>query len=140
MKKLLAMLSALILLCVFACCSEDSEVELTADVEVTETAVAIVIERLEGEATLMDVMKTLQEQGEFTFKTDATGMITAINGKQNAADWSKYWALYISDTELSEMSYGIEWKGQQLGFSNFGANTLPVEAGGVYVWQYFGAQ
>lgn len=139
MKKLLAMLGALMMFIAVVGCSEKGDGDVLASVEATDTTIEIVVEQLEGEMTLLEVMQTLQEQGEFTFTTDATGMIISINGKENASDWSKYWALYISDTELSEVAYGIEWKGQQLGFSNFGANSLPAEEGGVYVWKYFGA-
>lgn len=139
MKKFLAMLGALIALLAVVGCSEKGDGDVVAKVEAAETTLEIVIEQLEGEMTLLEAMQALETQGEFTFEADATGMIVSINGKENASDWSKYWALYILDAELSEMAYGIEWKGQQLGFSNFGASTLPVEEGGVYVWKYFGA-
>ena len=118
-------------------CTPTEGVKVQATVQVTETEIAIVVESVEGDAKLMDAMKALREEGKLTFVADGQGMIQSINGKENAADWSQYWALYISDAELSEMSYGIEWNGQQLGFSNFGADALPVVEGGVYVWVYY---
>ncbi len=120
-------------------CTPTGGGEVRATVESTDTQVIILVEAVDGDVKLIDVMEQLQEAGKLAFTTNGQGMVQQINGKANAADWSKYWALYISDAELSDMSYGIEWNGQQLGFSNFGAEALSVEAGGVYVWQYFDA-
>ncbi|MBQ2741134.1 MAG: hypothetical protein IJF39_05920 [Clostridia bacterium] len=118
-------------------CTPSEGVKVKATVQVTETEIAIVVESVEGDAKLIDAMTALQEEGKLTFVADGQGMIQSINGKENAADWSHYWALYISDAELSDMTYGIEWNGQQLGFSNFGAEALPIVEGGVYVWLYY---
>ena len=137
MKKLWAILCGIIGLLFAVGCTPTGDGEVRATVETTETQVAIVVEAVEGDVMLIDVMATLQEEGKLTFTTTADGMVQSINGKENKADWSAYWTLYISDAELSDMTYGIEWNGQQLGFSNFGAESLPVVEGGVYVWQYF---
>ena len=140
MKKFWAILCLLIVgLLGVGCAPTTMGGKVRATVETTETQVAIVVEEVDGDVRLIDVMTALQEEGKLTFTVDAQGLVKSINGKETAADWSKYWALYIADTELSDMGYGIEWNGQQLGFSNFGAEALLVEAGGVYVWQYFGA-
>ena len=140
MKKIWAILCLLIVVLFgVGCAPTTTGGEVCATVETTETQVAIVVEEVDGDVRLMDVMTQLQEEGKLAFTVDAQGLVKSINGKENTADWSHYWALYISDAELSDMGYGIEWNGQQLGFSNFGAEALLVEAGGVYVWQYFGA-
>ena len=118
-------------------CTPSEGVKVKATVQVTETEIAIVVESVEGDAKLIDAMKALQEEGKLSFVADGQGLIQSINGKENAADWSQYWSLYISDAELSDMTYGIEWNGQQLGFSNFGAEALPIANGGVYVWLYY---
>ena len=118
-------------------CTPAEGVKVKATVQVTETEIAIVVESVEGDAKLIDAMKALQEEGKLSFTTNGQGLIQSINGKENAADWSQYWTLYISDAELSDITYGIEWNGQQLGFSNFGAEALPIVEGGVYVWSYY---
>ncbi len=118
-------------------CTPSEGVKVKATVQTTETEIIIVVESVEGDAKLIDAMKALQEEGKLSFVADGQGMIQSINGKENAADWSQYWSLYISDAELSDMTYGIERNGQQLGFSNFGAESLPVATGGVYVWLYY---
>ncbi len=138
MKRILTVLLLFVGIFTLAGCPA-KDVTAKATVERADSIVVITVEEAEGTPTLLDVMKILQEEGKLNFTADPTGMIVSIDGKANAADWSKYWALYISDAELSDMSYGIEWNGQQLGFSNFGAEALSVEAGGVYVWQYFDA-
>ena len=140
MKKFLALLCLVMaMLLGVGCAPTTMGGDVRATVETTETQVAIVVEEVDGDVRLIDVMTALQEEGKLTFTVDAQGLVKSINGKETAADWSKYWALYISDAELSDMTYGIEWNGQQLGFSNFGAEALLVETGGAYVWQYFGA-
>jgi hypothetical protein len=119
-------------------CAPTEGIKVQATVQVTETEIAIVVESVDGDAKLIDAMKALQEEGKLTFVADGQGMIQSINGKENdTVGWTQYWTLYISDAELSNMTYGIEWNGQQLGFSNFGAESLPVVEGGVYVWLYY---
>lgn len=138
MKKFWAILCLLIVgLLGVGCAPTTTGGEVCATVETTETQVAIVVEEVDGDVRLIDVMTQLQEEGKLAFTVDAQGLVKSINGKENAADWSQYWSLYISDAELSDMTYGIEWNGQQLGFSNFGAEALPIVEGGVYVWLYY---
>ena len=142
MKKFFVMVGMLLSMLFAAAfcvgCTPSEGVKVKATVQVTETEIAIVVESVEGDAKLIDAMKALQEEGKLTFTTNGQGLIQSINGKENdTVGWSQYWTLYISDAELSDMTYGIEWNGQQLGFSNFGAEALPIVEGGVYVWQYY---
>ena len=118
--------------------SYDTEV-IRATVERSEeTLIAIrVLETDEGE-TLSDVMAYLQAKEEFTY-TENEGMITAINGKQNASDWSYCWMLYTSDAEMANASWGVlEYSGDSLGSAVLGMDALPVTKGAVYVWSYTG--
>ena len=114
-----------------------SEGSLLAAVEsVTDTMVAIKVEKAEEKTTLMDVMAYLQEEKEFSFKV-VDGMVTEINGTANAADWSACWMLYTSDTEMSNTAWGTcEYEGQNFGSAILGAEILPVIDGGVYIWVY----
>lgn len=106
--------------------------------EVTEDMVAIRVLKVQGEETVLDVMQTLQADGELTF-TESGGMIMSVNGKENATDWSACWMLYTSDAELANKAWGeVEYKGEKLGSAIVGAGELPVIEGKVYVWSYQG--
>ena len=96
------------------------------------------MEKAEEKTTLMDVMAYLQEEKELSFKV-VDGMVTEINGTENAADWSACWMLYTSDTEMSNTAWGTcEYEGQNFGSAILGAEILPVIDGGVYIWVYQG--
>ena len=112
------------------------EVKIAAVEKSAEDMVAI---RVLGEpdVKLIDVMQDLKTDGFLNFTKDAQGMVTAIHGKKNAADWSKCWMLYTSDAELSSTEWGgYDYNGVTLGSASFGADTLPVKKGEVYVWVY----
>lgn len=103
----------------------------------TEDMVAIRVTDAEENTMFVDVMKSLQTGGALTFTQDAQGMVTSVNGKENAADWSACWMLYTSDTELSTTEWGgYDYDGVTLGSASFGADMLPVKNGEVYIWVY----
>jgi hypothetical protein len=105
-------------------------------VEATADMLVIQVEEVEGEATLLSVMQTLQEEEKLSFEI-VSGMITGINGKSNAADYSSCWMLYTSDAELANSEWGtISYAGQTLGSAIVGADTLTVAAGAYYIWSY----
>ena len=116
--------------------SVEEEVKNAAVEKKAEDMVAIrVLE--ETNAKLIEIMQELKADEALTFTQDAQGMITAVNGKENAADWSKCWMLYTSDAEFSSTEWGgYEYNGVTLGSASFGADTLPVKKGKVYVWVY----
>ena len=104
----------------------------------TEDMLVIRVLKTEGEEKLLEVMAELQTDGAFTF-VESGGMITTINGKENAADWSACWMLYTSDEELSNTAWGeVEYNGAKLGSAIVGAGELPVAEGQIYVWSYQG--
>lgn len=119
---------------VFASCQKEGKIEQATLVESTETLVVIKVDKIQGEPTLFDAMTWLQEQGQLSF-TITEGMITEINGKNNAADYS--WMLYTSDEDLSNTTWGtFEYQGATFGSAAAGANELPVSVGEYYVWNY----
>ena len=72
----------------------------------------------------------------FSYKITG-GMVTEINGKSNAADFSGCWMLFTSDTELSNNAWGVTaYEGKTLGSAILGAEALVVEAGEIYAWEY----
>ncbi|MBQ7948491.1 MAG: hypothetical protein IJ284_01900 [Clostridia bacterium] len=117
--------------------SLSAEEELAAVEETGEDMVAIRVLKAEENQKLVDIMKYLREKEALSFTTDASGMVNAINGKANPADWSYCWMLYTSDGELSNTEWGTyTYKGETLGSAMFGAEALPVLEGEVYVWVY----
>ena len=148
-KKGMAGLIAAVCLAACSACAlpfgnttDEVSVSFTEEVKVatveskSENAVAIrVLE--ETDAKLLAVMQDLQADGQLTFTKDGQGMITSVNGKKNAADWSACWMLYTSDTELSSTEWGsYDYNGETLGSASFGANDMPVKKGELYVWVY----
>lgn len=102
----------------------------------TDTMVAIKVEKAEEDKMLIEVMESLQKEGALTFKA-ANGMISEINGKANALDWSASWMLYTSDAEMANEAWGTyEYEGETLGSAIVGAESLPIADGVVYVWYY----
>lgn len=95
-----------------------------------------VTDNVENGETLYDYMLKLRNDNEINF-TDANGMITSINGIENAADWSECWMLYTTDTDNSNVAYGqVEYKGKVYGSSSWGAESLQIKKGESYIWLY----
>lgn len=102
----------------------------------SETMVVIKVNETEGFATLIDAMTYLKGEGELDFEL-SEGMVTSIEGKANAADWSACWMLYTSDAEMSNMGWGvIEYEGNTYGSAILGAGSLSVSVGEYYIWSY----
>lgn len=121
---------------VFASCKTEGKVEQATLVENTETLLVIKVDKIKGEPTLLDAMECLQEQDQLSF-TITDGMITGINGKNNAADYSACWMVYTSDDDFSNTAWGVfEYQGESFGSAAVGANDLPVSVGEYYVWEY----
>lgn len=125
------------LFCLVACDKENNTGALSCEVVLEEsTRVVISVSDKDGSFTVLDCMELLQEKGEIYYKI-SSGMITEINGKENATDFSSCWMLYTSDTEMSNAEWGtIEYDGKTLASAIVGADTLTVISGGVYIWEY----
>lgn len=148
-KKILSALIAMVSLVACSACTlpflntqESVSVSHTEEIKIAgiekKTAEMLAIRVLEDtDVKLLSVMQDLQADGLLTFTKDMQGMITSINGQENAADWSACWMLYTSDTELSSTAWGgYEYNGNTLGSASFGASDMPVKKGEVYVWAY----
>lgn len=84
--------------------------------------------------TLKDYMDYLQEEGELTYEM-ADGMVTSINGKANTTN--SYWMLYTSDAENANNSWGtVEYEGNTYGSAMYGADSLTIKDGCLYIWEY----
>ena len=117
-------------------CQKDEGNAKAVVVECTADMLVIQVEDVEGEVVLLSVMQTLQEEEKLSFEI-VGGMITEINGKANAVDYSSCWMLYTSDAELDNTEWGtLQYQGQTIGSAIVGADSLPVVAGAYYVWSY----
>lgn len=132
--KLLATLLCLVVAFATVACGKSSDFEYVIEVDLSAY-------EFESETvTLLDYMNKLVEDGKMTFTTSGSGemiLITAINGKEQTT--KSYWMLYTNDdTEgIASTEYGsYEYAGQTLGSANFGAASLNVKDGCVYVWAY----
>lgn len=84
--------------------------------------------------TLYDYMTELAGSGGLTF-TIEDGMVTAINGRANTTN--SYWMVYTSDEAHANAEWGVmEYEGKEYGSATLGAESLPLAAGGTYIWAY----
>ena len=162
MKKLIAIISTLILLFAFASCgattdngkpqggesstvvtseSGESSTEVTSEGEVTPYEVKagennLMIHVIKAEdATLLEVMNKLQEDGLMTFDASA-GFVASINGVEGSNEDHTFWALYTTDEDNSYASWGTtEFEGITDASAAFGAEALHVKDNTYYLWQ-----
>ncbi|MGN1372835.1 MAG: DUF4430 domain-containing protein [Candidatus Coproplasma sp.] len=96
--------------------------------------VAITVSQAYDGETLLQYMEDMQKDGELSF-TVSDGMVTGINGTSQTTN--TYWMLYTSDTENANTAWGTyEYDGQTLGSAIYGAESLTVKNGCVYVWVF----
>ena len=86
---------------------------------------------------LIDLMERAKADEELTYEISG-GMVTSIEGKDNAADFSSCWMLYTSDAEMSNTEWGTIQVGEKtFGSAIVGAEALLLVEGEYYVWDYF---
>ena len=128
-------LTVVMSVCMFAACDKEGSAKAEV-VSKTDTMVVIKVNETEGFATLLDAMTYLKEEGELIF-TVSGGMVSSVEGKENAADWSACWMLYTSDTEMSNKEWGtITYEGNSYGSAILGVESLQVSVGEYYLLSY----
>ena len=140
--------SFVVSVCMFAGCSLFSQsssssraVEVPPEakflvVETTETCVVIKVNKADDNQTVLGVMQALQTEGKMSYTLSGT-MVTAINGKENPADFSACWMLYTSDSEMANSEWGTYTYNENVYASAIlGANAMPVIDGAYYIWAY----
>ena len=153
-RKLLCLVMAILFAITLVACQAVSEnqsgnesqtgesVELSDIISFTEEQVIITVSssymEITQTTTLKDYMSKLKADGGFDY-TEKDGIITSINGKANAPDWSACWMLYTSDGDFKDNS---EW-GTQITVGEttcysavLGYASLPITDGCIYVWNY----
>jgi hypothetical protein len=134
-RKIFSLFLVILSLFCFLSCGGKGEVTC-ALAEETETRVVITVSAGANGGTVLDCMKLLQEQGEISYQISG-GMVTEINGKANAADFSGCWMLYTSDKEMSNAEWGtVEYNGEMIASAILGAEALMVTKGEIYIWEY----
>ncbi len=135
MKKFLSLVLALTLalsVAVFTACTKDPLV-----IKESDTYVVIKVETTKEDLTLANYMASLDEYKDMFVIEN--GMVTSINGIENALDWSACWMLYTDDyrEEFSNASWGtIVYKDKTYNSSVYGAESLIVKDGCTYIWIY----
>ena len=118
---------------------DPSPADVVYSINKSENRVEIVIEALNNDEmsyTLMNVMQLAKDCGEWTYEVSG-GLVTSIEGKENAADFSSCWMLFTSDAEMANTEWGTITLGEQtLGSAILGAEALTVLEGATYVWSY----
>ena len=112
--------------------------------ENTQERVVIAIDKTDGKATVMDALELLKDEVSVVSETGAYGaFITAINGAENVVTESTAttskgysWNLYTSDMSNAYEETTITVNGTTCGMAAFGASSLVVKQGYVYVWAY----
>lgn len=102
----------------------------------TENLIVVKVEKTVEKETLADALAFLQEKGRLTYKME-NGMLSTLNGKANAADFSSCWMVYSSDKELTDTSWGtVTYKDMTLGSTIVGVEELPLADGEYYAFSY----
>ena len=135
-NRFFASVFAVVACCLFVSCSlkdvlviKESDTYVVISVSGSQMA-------LTGETTLADYMSSLKKDGQLDFET-SDGMITSVNGIANPADWSSCWMLYTDDVENANDAWGtVEYQGKLYGSSMFGAESLKVKEGCLYIWVF----
>ena len=136
-KRLFCLLAVLLIACsmLFTGCKSEPLVIKDSD---TYIVIKTTEKTLEGKTDmyLIDYMNELAENGELEC-TVKDGMITSINGIENAADYSSCWMLYTSDGENANSSWGtVEYEGKEYGSAISGAEVLKLKPDQLYIWVY----
>ena len=144
-KLLPLLLSVLLIVGCFVACNQGGTTKAKLD-SVTDTQIVMSIEQTDGNANAFDALKSLRDQGliSFDYTQDIYGaFITSINGTaaqniESTATTSKgyAWTLYTSDMENAYEETTITVGETVCGMSAFGASSLTVKQGCLYVWVY----
>ena len=121
-------------LMLFSCQSEPLVVKESDECIVIKTT----DDSLEGdsEMLLITYMEKLKEEGELDFSVE-NGMVVAINGIENPADFSHCWMLYTSDAENANDAWGtVEYDSKTYGSAVTGAESLKIKPDQLYIWVY----
>lgn len=132
MKKLLTLLAVILTVTTMAfqvACKKEPLV-----IKESDEFVIVKVDK-DVDLSLIDYVKSLDEYKD-SFLIE-NGMITAIDGVKNKADWSYCWMIYTSDAENSNTAWGkVEYEGKVYGSATLGAELLKVKKDCIYIFVY----
>ena len=138
MKKIVALLLCVILACAFFCgCGGKNTETAESDKKNVLTPYCLLTptDDYEGQ-TLSEFMSFAKQREILDYNLD-NGMVTSLNGIDNAADYSSCWMLYTDDAANSNDAWGtVEYNGKTYASASFGATELVIAKGCVYIWVY----
>ena len=147
MKKLIPVVAIVLILLVALCaCNQQKEptkinepttpVSDSSVINVSETTIVLAPTSDYVGQTLLSFMQASTLKGLLEF-TLTNGMVTAINGKESTADYSKCWMLYTSDANMANTAWGtVEYQGNVYGSAVKGVTELNIIENGLYIWVY----
>ena len=133
MKKMICF--TLLIVCILLVSCADNEPLVITENDTT-IVIKVIEEPIDGSIVLLDYMDKLKQKGQIDFNVE-NGMITSVNGIENAKDFSKCWMLYTSDSDNSNPAWGtVDYNGNIYGSSIFGADKLEIKKDELYFWVY----
>ena len=143
MKRFSAALTLFLVLSLLAAslvgCSGATEVELLFS---DEKLVVFKVNSVNGNATLLDALNALKEQGDLDFEVQSGSYgayITKVNGKSEVSyGTSGYsWMVYSNDADGSSTEFGmLSYQNETLGQTAAGVSTQTLKAGCIYALSY----
>lgn len=127
--------------CLFAACGDT--VKGAKLVESSDRLV--VVEATETGGSLYDVMVKLKEEEKISFEGSEGQygfFISSVNGTEQAADYSSYWAVYTSLGEYEGVSYSdsefgtYSYRDVAYASASYGVSGLPMVEGNTYLLVY----
>ena len=108
MKKLISCILVAIVAIAMAACSLTEAKNIEASVAKSGDVIAITVASADEGATLVEAMRKLKAKDELDFTMSGL-YVASIDGKENAADYSSYWALFTTDIEKTSYDAEQSW-------------------------------
>ena len=144
-KFFMCILTAIIAVFCLVSCNQGGTTKAKLEFSNAEQIV-MMIEETDGKATAFDALTSLKDQGLISFEYNEStygAYITSINGKaeqilESTANSSKgySWTLYTSDMQNAYTETTVTYGDVVCGLSAYGASSLVVKEGALYVWVY----
>lgn len=140
------LLAVIVLFFSFVACDKERGNVSANVVDATETLVVIKIDEVDGDVSVLDVLKVLEKENALTFdsKEGAFGAyIVSVNGKTEISGLTEgySWLVYTSDrTDGVANTEGapLIWNEQEYYLTVFGISSTQVRAGEYYLLSFDG--
>lgn len=100
----------------------------------TDSEIIITVSSDNSAKTLSEYLSSLKSDGKIQYETDASGFLTAINGRKPAAA-NEYWMIYTLKEGYFNNDWGsYEYDGKTYGSATLGITDMPVAANDVFIF------